>query len=129
MARWLSIAILVGLSAQAESPDAPVGGKAFVDRRNPPSYRLLDEAESAQVSLGRSVFDTQWAAAGTPGVGGRVGVGPLYNATSCKGRQPLANGAAVGHGLSPEARESLDVSARWPRPRAREALLRWLETL
>jgi len=45
MARWLSIAILIGLSAQAESPDAPVGGKAFVDRRNPPSYRLLDEAE------------------------------------------------------------------------------------
>jgi len=83
MARWLSIAILVGLTAQAESPDAPVGGKAFVDRRNPPSYRLLDEAEAAQVSLGRSVFDTQWAPAGTPDVGGRVGVGPLYNATSC----------------------------------------------
>jgi CxxC motif-containing protein (DUF1111 family) len=102
MARWLSIAILVGLSAQAESPDAPVGGKAFVDRGNPPSYRLLDEAESAQVRLGRSVFDTQWAAAGTPGVGGRVGVGPLYNATSCNachhegegGRGPEDDGPA-----------------------------------
>jgi len=102
MARWLSIAILVGLSAQAESPDAPVGGRAFVDRRNPPSYRLLNEAESAQVTLGRSVFDTQWAPAGTPGVGGRVGVGPLYNATSCNachnegegGRGPEGDGAA-----------------------------------
>jgi hypothetical protein len=76
MARWLSIAILVGLTAQAESPDAPVGGKAFVDRRNPPSYRLLDEAEAAQVSLGRSVFDTQWAPAGTPDVGERLESGP-----------------------------------------------------
>jgi CxxC motif-containing protein (DUF1111 family) len=102
MARWLSIAILVGLSARAESPDATVGGKAFIDRRNPPSYRLLGEAESAQVTLGRSVFDTQWAPAGTPAVGGRVGVGPLYNATSCNachnegegGRGPEGDGAA-----------------------------------
>jgi len=102
MARWLSIAILVALSAQAGSSDAPIGGKAFIDRRNPPSYRLLNRTESAQVSLGRSVFDTQWAAAGTPGIAGRVGVGPLFNATSCTachhegegGRGPEGDGAA-----------------------------------
>lgn len=102
MARWLSIAVLVGLSAQAESPDAPLGGKAFVDRRNPPSYRLLDAAESARDNLGRSVFDTQWVAAGSPGIDGRVGVGPLFNATSCNachnegegGRGPAGDGPA-----------------------------------
>jgi CxxC motif-containing protein (DUF1111 family) len=102
MAGWLSIAILVGLSAQAESSDAPIGVKAFVDRRNPPSYRLLDGAESEQVGLGRSVFDTQWTAAGTPGIAGRVGIGPLFNATSCNachhegegGRGPEGDGPA-----------------------------------
>jgi CxxC motif-containing protein (DUF1111 family) len=102
MARWLSIAILVGLSAQAESPDGPIGGKAFLGRHNPPSYRLLDRTESARVDLGRSVFDTQWVAAGLPGIAGRVGVGPLFNATSCKechnegegGRGPAGDGAA-----------------------------------
>jgi CxxC motif-containing protein (DUF1111 family) len=102
MARWLSIAILVGLTAQAESPDAPIGGKAFVDRRNPPSYRLLDQTESARGSLGRSIFDTQWVAAGSPGIAGRAGVGPLFNATSCSachnegegGRGPAGDGPA-----------------------------------
>ena len=102
MARWLSAAVLIALSAQAESPDAPIAGKAFVDRRNPPSYRLLDETESAQVKLGQSVFDTEWVAAGAPGIAGRVGVGPLYNAPSCnschnggeRGRGPAGDGTA-----------------------------------
>jgi CxxC motif-containing protein (DUF1111 family) len=96
------MAVLVGLSAQAESADAPLGGKAFVDRRNPPSYRLLDAAESARDHLGQSVFDTQWVAAGSPGIAGRVGVGPLFNATSCNachnegegGRGPAGDGPA-----------------------------------
>jgi CxxC motif-containing protein (DUF1111 family) len=102
MVRWLSIAILVGLSAQAESPDGPIGGKPFIDRHNPPTYRLLDQSESARVDLGRSVFDTQWVAAGSPGIAGRVGLGPLFNATSCNechnegegGRGPAGDGPA-----------------------------------
>jgi hypothetical protein len=49
MATRLGLVVLVGLSAQATGSDAPVGGKATAERRNPPSYRLLDEAESAQV--------------------------------------------------------------------------------
>src|ERR1700676_906992 len=102
MARWLSLAILVGLSAQAGSSDTPIGARAFVDRRNPPSYRLLDGTESARVSLGQSVFDTQWLAAGMPGNAGRVGVGPLFNAAACtachdeggRGRGPAGDGTA-----------------------------------
>jgi CxxC motif-containing protein (DUF1111 family) len=102
MARWLSLAILVGLSAQAGSSDTPIGAQAFADRRNPPSYRLLDAIESAQVNLGQSVFDTQWLAAGVPGSAGRVGVGPLFNAASCtschdeggRGRGPAGDGTA-----------------------------------
>jgi CxxC motif-containing protein (DUF1111 family) len=95
-------AILAGLSVAAASSDALIGAKVFVDRGNPPTFRLLDATESAQVGLGRSVFDTQWAAAGTPGVAGRVGIGPLFNATSCNachhegegGRGPEGDGPA-----------------------------------
>jgi len=82
-ARWLSAAILVGLGCRAESSDAPIG-----------------ENESAQFKLGQSVFDTEWAAAGAPGISGRFGVGPLFNAASCTachsegahGRGPTADG-------------------------------------
>jgi CxxC motif-containing protein (DUF1111 family) len=66
-ARWFSVAILVGLGFQAESSDAPIG----------------DEIDAAQVKLGQSVFDTEWVAAGAPGIPGRFGVGPLFNAASC----------------------------------------------
>src|SRR6266478_1672274 len=100
MARWLSVALLVGLGFQAESSDAPLGGGNFVDRRNPPSYQLLNETETAQFKLGQSVFDTEWAVAGAPGIPGRFGVGPLFNATSCTachsegahGRGPTGDG-------------------------------------
>jgi CxxC motif-containing protein (DUF1111 family) len=100
MVRWLSVAILVGLGFHAESSDAPLGVGNFVDRRNPPSYQHLNEAETAQFKLGQSVFDTEWAAAGAPGIPGRFGVGPLYNATSCSachsegahGRGPTGDG-------------------------------------
>jgi CxxC motif-containing protein (DUF1111 family) len=96
------VAILVGLSAQAGSSDASIGAEAFIERRNPPSYRLLDRTESAQVDLGQSVFDTQWLAAGMPGISGRVGVGPLFNAAACnachdaggRGRGPAGDGTA-----------------------------------
>jgi CxxC motif-containing protein (DUF1111 family) len=102
MARWLSVAILIGLSARAENAEAPIGVEPFADRLHPPSFRPLDQAESSRVTLGRSVFDTEWAPAGTPGTAGRVGVGPLYNATSCnachsegeRGRGPSGDGPA-----------------------------------
>jgi CxxC motif-containing protein (DUF1111 family) len=64
----------VGLG-RAESSDAPLGGRTFVDRR--------DETETAQFKLGQSVFDTDWVAAGARGTPGRFGVGPLFNASSC----------------------------------------------
>src|ERR1700730_261044 len=83
-ARWFSVAILVGLGFQAESSDAPIG----------------DEIDAAQFKLGQSVFDTEWAAAGEPGIPGRFGVGPLFNARSCTachsegahGRGPTGDG-------------------------------------
>src|ERR1700736_257356 len=85
-ARWLSVAILVGLGFQCESSDAPIGGGV----------------DAAEVKNGQSVFDTEWVAAGAPGVPGRFGVGPLFNAASCTachsegahGRGPKGDGPA-----------------------------------
>ena len=102
MAKWLSVVMLIGLSARADNVDAPLGGKAFADRLHPPSFRPLDAGESAKVILGRSVFDTEWAPAGTSVTTGRVGVGPLFNANSCnachnegeRGRGPVGDGPA-----------------------------------
>jgi CxxC motif-containing protein (DUF1111 family) len=102
MARWLVVALLIGLGARAENADAPLGAKRFMDRNHPPSFRALDQAESAKVNLGRSVFDTEWSPAGTAGVAGRVGIGPLFNANSCNachgegehGRGPFGDGPA-----------------------------------
>src|SRR5882672_5247199 len=102
MARWLIVAIFAGLGARAENAEAPIGGKPFVDRSHPPSFRLLDQRESAEVNLGRSVFNTEWSPAGITGTAGRTGVGPLFNANSCnachsegeRGRGPLSDGPA-----------------------------------
>ncbi len=81
----LGLAVLVGLSAEAHCADAPI-----------------DQSRLARIGLGKSVFETQWAVAGTPGVAGRVGVGPLFNASACnvchdggeRGRGPVGNGLA-----------------------------------
>jgi CxxC motif-containing protein (DUF1111 family) len=89
-------------SAQAGNSDAPIGVKPFEDPHNPPSYRPLDASESSQVKLGLSIFNTLWAAAGTAGVEGRVGIGPLFNANSCnachhdggRARGPAGDGPA-----------------------------------
>lgn len=62
---WLGAAGLIGLSAQSASCAAPI-----------------ERAETAQIELGKSVFNTVWAPAGTPGVT-RRGLGPLFNAASC----------------------------------------------
>lgn len=64
------LAALAGPGAQAESSDALSRGE-------------FDETESARVNLGRAVFNTEWVAAGTPGVDRRKGVGPVFNAASC----------------------------------------------
>lgn len=64
---WLGLAVLVGLSAQTEN-SAAAGVMPFAEGRDPPPYRVLDPAESAQVGLGQSVFNTVWAPARTPGV-------------------------------------------------------------
>jgi CxxC motif-containing protein (DUF1111 family) len=102
MARWLIVAILIGLGARAGSTDAPIGAKLFGDRGHPPSFRPLDQTEAAKVDLGRSVFNAEWSAAGIAGTTGRIGVGPLFNANSCnachggceRGPGPLGDGPA-----------------------------------
>jgi CxxC motif-containing protein (DUF1111 family) len=100
--RCKAVAILLGLSVQAESSDVPIGVREFADPRHPPSYRPLDERESAQVKLGQSIFDTEWVAAGATSIAGRAGLGPLFNAVSCtachtegeRGRGPAGAGPA-----------------------------------
>ena len=80
----------------------PIGTQPFTDRRNPPSYRKLSDAESARYDLGVAVFNTQFVPAGTPNAGRRAGVGPLFNSSSCDachnngahGRGPTEDGPA-----------------------------------
>lgn len=102
------------------SATIPLGYAPFTDHRNPPSYRALSEAESARFDLGHAVFNTQFVAAGTPGVGRRGGVGPLLNAASCDtchsngahGRGPTEDGPAptalVIQLATPSSRNSTD---------------------
>lgn len=93
---------LVGLRAQGATADTPLGTEVFTDRRNPPSYRKLSDAEFARSDLGLAVFNTQWVVAGTPGAGRRDGVGPVFNSSSCdachndgaRGRGPTEDGPA-----------------------------------
>jgi CxxC motif-containing protein (DUF1111 family) len=87
----------------AAPPDAaPIGTQPFTNRRNPPSYRKLSDAEFARYDLGMAVFNTQFVPAGTPNAGRRAGVGPLFNSSSCdschnngaRGRGPTEDGPA-----------------------------------
>jgi CxxC motif-containing protein (DUF1111 family) len=81
---------------------APIGAQPFTNRRNPPSYRKLSDAEFARYDLGMAVFNTQFVPAGTPNAGRRAGVGPLFNSSSCdschnngaRGRGPTEDGPA-----------------------------------
>ncbi len=99
--RWLRLALLLSLIPQAKSSDAPgIGPEVFADARNPPPYRMLNPTEYQRFTLGHSVFETRWLAAGTPGSGERVGLGPMFNAASCnechkegqRGQGPLRDG-------------------------------------
>jgi CxxC motif-containing protein (DUF1111 family) len=80
----------------------PIGTQPFTDRRNPPPYRKLSDAELARYDLGMAVFNTQFVPAGTPNAGRRAGVGPLFNSSSCdschnngaRGRGPTGDGPA-----------------------------------
>lgn len=94
----LTAALLAAVSgAFAATPLAQ-----FIDRRDPPSYRALDEGERALFELGIAVFNTQWVPAGTPRAERRDGLGPLFNAASCDAchnngariRGPLQEGLA-----------------------------------
>ncbi|MDB6013047.1 MAG: hypothetical protein JWL65_5297 [Gammaproteobacteria bacterium] len=81
---------------------APIGTQPFTNRRNPPSYRTLSDAEFARYDLGMAVFNTRFVPAGTPNAGRRAGVGPLFNSSSCdschnngaRGRGPTEDGPA-----------------------------------
>jgi CxxC motif-containing protein (DUF1111 family) len=87
---------------QAPADVAPIGSQPFTNRRNPPSYRKLSDAEFARYDLGMAVFNTQFVPAGTPNAGRRAGVGPLFNSSSCDschnngahGRGPTEDGPA-----------------------------------
>ena len=89
--------VLAGTAAAATLDPQP-----FTDRRNPPSYRKLSEAESARYDLGMAVFNTHFVVAGTPNAGRLDGVGPLFNSSSCdschnngaRGRGPTGDGPA-----------------------------------
>ena len=87
---------------QVPADMAPIGTQPFTNRRNPPSYRKLSDAEFARYDLGMAVFNTQFVPAGTPNAGRRAGVGPLFNSSSCdschnngaRGRGPTEDGPA-----------------------------------
>lgn len=66
---------------------------------SPPAV-TLEGASAPQIDLGKSLFETQWINSGDPGVGVRVGLGPLFNAASCNtchfrgghGQGPIGDG-------------------------------------
>jgi CxxC motif-containing protein (DUF1111 family) len=99
--------LAVGLLASAVpssalSDLATVGSQLFTDRRNPPSYRKLSDAEFARYDLGMTVFNTHFVVAGAPNASRIDGVGPLFNSSSCdachnngaRGRGPTGDGEA-----------------------------------
>ncbi len=87
-------------SSPADSNAPPIVNLPFPNRRDPPPYRRLSEAEAARYDLGMAVFNTQFVVAGTPNAGRRDGIGPLFNAASCdechnngaRGRGPTDDG-------------------------------------
>lgn len=97
----LSLGLVVGVLA-GTAIAATLDPQPFTDRRNPPAYRKLSEAESARYDLGMAVFNTHFVVAGTPNAGRRDGVGPLFNSSSCdachnngaRGRGPTGDGPA-----------------------------------
>jgi CxxC motif-containing protein (DUF1111 family) len=97
-----SAAISRPSATSAPADVTPIGSQPFTDRRNPPSYRKLTDAEFARYDLGMAVFNTQFVSAGTPNAGRRAGVGPLFNSSSCDschnngahGRGPTGDGPA-----------------------------------
>jgi CxxC motif-containing protein (DUF1111 family) len=80
----------------------PVERRTFIDARDPPFYRDLNESEHIQTDLGHAVFNTQWVPAGTSNAARRDGLGPLFNAAACDachnegahGRGPTGEGEA-----------------------------------
>src|SRR3954462_15722224 len=74
MNSWLKAVMSVGLSIQAQSADMMIDGRVYDDPRHPPTFRALTETEAASVSLGQSIFETEWAAAGAPSASGHTGV-------------------------------------------------------
>lgn len=98
------VALLATLSLAAASAAPPPYGRAdFVDRREPPSHRPLDDAAHEQHELGHAVFNTQWLAAGSPRAQRRDGLGPLFNAPSCDAchNEGARAQAASAEGLTP----------------------------
>jgi CxxC motif-containing protein (DUF1111 family) len=99
--RGLRAAALLGILTSTATA-APLDPQPFTDRRNPPSYRKLSEAELARFGLGMAVFNTHFVIAGTPDAGRLDGVGPLFNSSSCdachnngaRGRGPTGDGPA-----------------------------------
>ena len=97
LALGLVVGVLPGTAIAATLDPQP-----FTDRRNPPAYRKLSEAESARYDLGMAVFNTHFVVAGAPNAGRRDGVGPLFNSSSCdachnngaRGRGPTGDGPA-----------------------------------
>ena len=140
---WLGLAALVGLGAHTET-SAALGVTPFADGRDPPPYRVLDPAQSAQVSLGRSVFNTVWAPARTPdenAAGARVPsrwrTAPLWGLGYRMTTEAHPTFLHDGRARSPEeailwhsgeaAAARRNFMNLWGRPR--ETLLHWLETL
>jgi CxxC motif-containing protein (DUF1111 family) len=84
----------------AASGVSPLADVRFVNRRDPPPYRQLSEAEAARYELGMEVFNTHFLTAGTPNAERLDGLGPLFNGSSCdechnngaRGRGPTEDG-------------------------------------
>ncbi len=72
----------------------------YLNHRDPPPYLPLSGSLAERYALGHAVFNTDFLPAGTAGAGRRLGLGPMFNASSCDechnegahGRGPTGDG-------------------------------------
>ena len=97
-------AVAAAITALLAAPAiAQTGQVEFSDRRDPPPWTSLSEAQRQRYDLGHALFNTQWVAAGTPRAQRRDGLGPLFNSASCDSchNEGARGQGAVADGLLP----------------------------
>jgi CxxC motif-containing protein (DUF1111 family) len=92
--------VTAGVPTGAPSAAAEPGRAAFINSRDPPTYRVLSASDRERFELGHAIFNTHFVPAGMPNAARRDGLGPLFNSSACDachnegahGRGPTGDG-------------------------------------